>query len=124
MNYHAKSTTFRTFRSLFNETHKEINNNLVIWHVFVWLFGMFSFGYLACFHLVIWRSYQSTISVFLRRGSRSTLPLPTGRKKFFTLHSAPDGNLSTLNSQLVAPGHRTSQFSVLHSQLVAPGIKT
>ena len=47
MNYHAKSTTFRTFRSLFNETHKEINNNLVIWHVFVWLFGMFSFGYLA-----------------------------------------------------------------------------
>lgn len=47
MNYHAKSTTFRTFRSLFNETHKEINNNLVIWQVFVWLFGKFSFGYLA-----------------------------------------------------------------------------
>ena len=54
MNYHAKSTTFRTFRSLFNETHKEINNNLVIWQVFVWLFGKFSFGYLASFHLVIW----------------------------------------------------------------------
>ena len=46
MNYHTKSTTFRTFRSLFNETHKEINNNLVIWQVFVWLFGKFSFGYL------------------------------------------------------------------------------
>ena len=64
MNYHAKSTTFRTFRSLFNETHKEINNNLVIWQVFIWLFGKFSFGYLACFHLVIWQVFVWLFGMF------------------------------------------------------------
>jgi len=28
---------------------------LVVWRIFVWSFGIFSFGRLAHFHLVIWR---------------------------------------------------------------------
>jgi len=32
-------------------------HNLVIWRIFVWSFGAFSFGHLAHFHLVIWRIF-------------------------------------------------------------------
>ena len=39
---------------LFSETNKEFNNNLVVWQVFIWLFGKFSLGYLVSFRLVIW----------------------------------------------------------------------
>ena len=31
---------------LFSETNKEFNNNLVVWQVFIWLFGKYSFGIL------------------------------------------------------------------------------
>jgi hypothetical protein len=36
---------------LFSETNKEFNNNLVVWQVFIWLFGKYSFGYLVSIHL-------------------------------------------------------------------------
>ena len=39
---------------LFSETNKEFNNNLVVWQVFIWLFGKFLFGCLASFYLVVW----------------------------------------------------------------------
>ncbi len=39
---------------IFLETKEYFTHNLVIWRVFIWSFGGFSFGHLADFHLVIW----------------------------------------------------------------------
>ena len=39
---------------LFSETNKEFNNNLVVWQVFIWLFGKFLFGCLVSSCLVVW----------------------------------------------------------------------
>ena len=39
---------------IFLETKEFFTHNLVIWRIFIWSFGEFSFGHLADFHLVIW----------------------------------------------------------------------
>lgn len=39
------------------ETKEYFTYNLVVWRIFIWSFGEFSFGYLANFHLVIWLCY-------------------------------------------------------------------
>ena len=42
---------------IFLETKEFFTHNLVIWRIFIWSFGEFSFGHLANFHLVIWRIF-------------------------------------------------------------------
>ena len=42
---------------IFLETKEYFTHNLVIWRIFIWSFGGFSFGHLADFHLVIWRIF-------------------------------------------------------------------
>jgi hypothetical protein len=45
--------------------NKEFNNNLVVWQVFIWLFGKFSLGYLVSIHLVIWQVFIWLFGKFL-----------------------------------------------------------
>ena len=40
-------------------------HNLVIWRIFIWSFGKFSFGHLAGFHLVIWLLPPSAFGSFI-----------------------------------------------------------
>ena len=42
---------------IFLETKEYFTHNLVIWRIFIWSFGGFSFGHLAHFHLVIWQVF-------------------------------------------------------------------
>jgi uncharacterized PurR-regulated membrane protein YhhQ (DUF165 family) len=40
-------------------------HNLVIWRIFIWSFGAFSFGHLAHFYLVIWHIFIWSFGAFL-----------------------------------------------------------
>ena len=50
---------------IFLETKEYFTHNLVIWRIFIWSFGRFSFGHLAGFHLVIWLLPPSAFGSFI-----------------------------------------------------------
>lgn len=50
---------------IFLETKEYFTHNLVIWRIFIWSFGRFSFGHLADFHLVIWLLPPSAFGSFI-----------------------------------------------------------
>ena len=43
--------------AVLNETKEYFTHNLVIWRVFVWLYGLITLGHLVLFRLVIWQSF-------------------------------------------------------------------
>ena len=92
---------------LFSETNKEFNNNLVVWQVFIWLFGKFSLGYLVSIRLVIWPN-----CVFSHLHNTTPSRTTSMQKYMKNPHTVPfnriDVGISHLTSYII---HHPSAFS-------------